>query len=392
MNTDKPITISLTSKNSHVLKISAGQGSLSIGTTGMDKKKFDILVDDNLPINWNCFNELFTGYGKVNSHLHPYGDWPRYFNYSGNDIGFTEWSKKRQIEGFQIHPNKPISIDLKDTLIDNLDVEAIDSAVIVTLGNHLSRLHLSGNLEYFSIIATNENPDVCLTPKTSKDIEMAPLKLPDFKSLHTITTLEIAVEPLGQAFDCESLLQFTCIEDLSLTGNITNLDCLKNFENLKRLSIRYSPNLENCPSLNTWKNLESFIGWNIDQKIGERLKAELKLLSKEKELDYSSVSQLRNSIWFITEYGIPFSNWETKNARIATKAYKIALKEINKAKTLEEVRIAITQLIQTINTLPNIETVEREDAGIAVHQLIEASSLNISQETGNKWFDEIRDF
>ncbi|WP_315079763.1 hypothetical protein [Acinetobacter guillouiae] len=53
---------------------------------------------------------------------------------------------------------------------------------------------------------------------------------------------------------------------------------------------------------------------------------------------------------------------------------------------------AIIELIEIINTLPNIETVEREDTGLAVLQLVEASTFDIDQQTVNAWFDEIRDF
>ena len=66
MDRDKPIKISLTSTNSHTVKIPAGQGSFSIGIVGMDKKKFDVLVEENLPINWNVFNDFYTPHGKQN--------------------------------------------------------------------------------------------------------------------------------------------------------------------------------------------------------------------------------------------------------------------------------------------------------------------------------------
>ena len=56
---------------------------------------------------------------------------------------------------------------------------------------------------------------------------------------------------------------------------------------------------------------------------------------------------------------------------------------------MEEV---IIELVAMVNTLPNIETVEREDIGLAIQQLVEASTLDIDQETVNTWFDEIRDF
>ncbi|WP_221887819.1 hypothetical protein [Chitinophaga polysaccharea] len=74
MDREEPINISLTGTNSHSFKISPGQGSFSIGLVGMDKKKYDALVEEKLPINWSAFNELYTPHGKQNSHLHPNGD------------------------------------------------------------------------------------------------------------------------------------------------------------------------------------------------------------------------------------------------------------------------------------------------------------------------------
>ncbi|WP_240458452.1 hypothetical protein [Sphingobacterium luzhongxinii] len=109
-------------------------------------------------------------------------------------------------------------------------------------------------------------------------------------------------------------------------------------------------------------------------------------------MEYSSVSKLRKKTWFTTEYGIPFTNWDGNNAKTATKAYKVALKEINKAKTEKDVKLAIVKLVQLINTLPNIETVEREDTGTAVEQLVASSKLNLTQELAAQWFDEVRDF
>lgn len=104
------------------------------------------------------------------------------------------------------------------------------------------------------------------------------------------------------------------------------------------------------------------------------------------------MSKLRSSIWFTTEYEIPFENWESTNAKIAIKAYKSALKEISAAKTRQDVKRVIIELVEMTNALPNIETVEREDTGLAVQQLVEASTLDIDQETVDNLLDEIRDF
>ncbi|MGN7785082.1 hypothetical protein ACTJIJ_11165 [Niabella sp. 22666] len=253
-------------------------------------------------------------------------------------------------------------------------------------------MSLSGDIQQFEITAGHPDLHLIINPVTLKTKSATPYQLPLFKSLATIKSLDIIVERLGQAFDCKSLLQFPQVTSLNLTGNMTNTYCLKELMHLERLGIRYAPNLEDFPALSTWCRLKSFIGWNIEELTGKRLNAELKVLSKQKELDYSSVSKLRSSIWFTTEYGIPFTNWEGEKSATAIKAYKSALKAINKAKTEAEVYDAIAGLVKFINTLANIETTEREDTGVAVGQLIEASSLNISREKANKWFDDWRGF
>lgn len=391
MDSDEPIIISLTGTASHTANPSPSQGSFSIGVAGMDKKKVDVLVEDDLPINWNAFDEFRTPAG---------GYWPRVFHYWGNDIGFIEWSIKRPIEGFFWYPSKPFSIDLSKAQIASFSIQATDEhALNIVLGTEdrnksftLQNLNLSGNLEQVELVTAGAIPSLRLNPHTQQKQSATPYKLPNFNALRTITSLDITVEPLGQAFDCESLLQFPELKTLNLTGNIANANCLEGLKNIERLGIRYSPHLENFPPLSSWNNLIGFIGWNIDEKTGKRLNAELKLLAKTKTLDYSSVTQLRSSIWFTTEYGIPFTNWESKSGKIATKAYKATLKEISKAKTEGEVKALIVQLLETINDLPNIETEEREDTWTAMNQLIEASPLDIPHQTRNNWFDETRKF
>jgi hypothetical protein len=399
MDRDAPICISLTDTNSHQIKIPAGQGSFSIGRIGMDKKKFDVLVDEDTKIDWNSFNMFYTPHGQQNAHLYPYGNWPRFFYYWGNDIGFVEWSKKRAIEDFFWQPSRPLCLDLSCAQIHNFSVKNNEYPIKLILdqkniGNNFSihSLHISGKIELFEIIMTQEIPHIRIEPTTAKDQTESAYRLPIIPDFEKITSLDLIVKPLGQALDCKSLLQFSHLKSLNLTGNIINTACLKQLNQLEHIGVRYAVNLEGFPALGTWENLVSFIGWNIDEKAGKKLNVELKQLAKEKQLGHSSVSKLRSPIWFTTEYGIPFENWESKNAKIATKAYKTALKEIIKAKTEQEVKLSIEQLIMLINTLPNIETSEREDTGIAIQQLIEASKVDIDQDKANTWFDEIRDF
>ncbi|WP_151807465.1 hypothetical protein [Acinetobacter bereziniae] len=396
MDRDTPIYISLTGTDSHQIKIPAGQGSFSIGRIGMDKKKFDVLVGENAVIDWDVFNTFYTPHGQQNAHLHPYGDWPRFFYYWGNDTSFVEWSKKRVIENFFWQPSRSLCLDLSDAQIRNLAIKSNDDLIKLTLdqSNNISlySLHLSGKIELFEIKAKQEIHHIRIEPNTEKDQSVFAYHLPIIPDLAKISSLDVIVKPIGQAFDCESLLQFPNLKNLNLTGNITNTACLKQLHQLERIGIRYAVNLEGFPALNTWENLSSFIAWNIDEKTGKTLNTQLKHLAKEKQLDYSSVSKLRSPIWFSTEYGIPFESWQSKNAKIAIKAYKSALKKISKAQNEQDVKESIIELIEMINTLPNIETVEREDTGVAVQQLVESSKFDIDQKIVNAWFDEFRDF
>lgn len=383
MDGNQPVTISLTGPNSHTVKIPPGQGSFSIGINEMLKKDFDVIVDNSLPVNWTAFDEFKTPAGSP---------WPRFIYYWGDDTGFIEWSKKRAIEDFFWRPNKSVSIDLNNAQISRLSIQSNENRITLALGNKIGWLNLLGNLENFDLTQVPIMPNLNLCPNTAKANSATSYRLPQFKTLKEITSLDVKVEPLGQAFDCESLLQFPGLLHLNLTGNITNVHCLAKLENLESIGIRYAPALEGFPSLNTFKKLKSFIGWNIEENAGKRLNTELKNLSKERELDHSSVSKLRSPIWFTTEYGIPFSNWDEKNAKVATKAYKTALKEILKSKAEDGVKEAVARFIEVINKLPNIETTEREDAAIAVEQLVAASTVKIPREKANKWFDENRDF
>lgn len=390
MNGENPTTISLTGEQSHSIKIPPGQGSFAIGAKGMDAKKYDILVDDELPLNWDAFNTFFTPSGKQQQDRYPFGDWPRNFYYWGNDARFIEWSEKRKIEGFTWSPLKSITADFTNSKIDRLTINANEHPLELKLGNHRN-LSLSGNLANITVRATGELDSLSFYPVTDKKKDSS-YELPIFEAFEEVTSLEITVAPIGQPFNCESLLPFKKLKSISLLGNLSNLNCLKSFADLERLAIRYAPNLENLPSLNSWEKLCSFIAWNVEETKGKLLRSELKTLAKERELDYSSVSQLRKTIWFTTEYGIPFSAWDGKNAKVAIKSYKSTLKNLKKAKSEKEAKEILIDFIRVFNDLPNIETAEREDIGEAVDQLRQIPSFEIDEKKAAKWYDATRDY
>ena len=391
MNKDKPKYFSLTGEDSHKVTIPLGQGSFSIGTKGRSEGKYDAWVEKDTVINWNVFNDCFTGYGEQNKQHYPCGNWPRFFYYSGNDIGFAYWSKNRKIEDFHWFPQGDISVDFTDANINRFMIHSVQHQVEISIGDKQTFLSLSGNLENIKVKKCTTIPSLHFSPKYTHDNDRI-LKLPLFNELEKAKSIDIDVSPMGKAFNCRSLLQFTDLVSLNLKGNMTNLEALVELPNLERIGLRFVPNLIGMPDLKSFKNLSSFIGYNIEEKVGKDLRTQLKKLSNEKELNYSSITQLRKTIWFTTEYGIPFAEWESKIQKVANKAYKTCLKQMNKAKTMEEAHDLIVVFIKVFNQLENIETTEREDVGRAVYQLTESSNLGIKLEMIDKWFDDTRYF
>jgi len=277
----KEIQLSLTKENSHTISIPLGQGSLAIGTIGMNKKHFDVLVEENAPINWDTFNTCFTSAGREKKEHYPYGDWPRFIYYSGNDLGFIKWTAKRKTEDFSWTPQKSIIADFTKVNIRNLSIIQSKSIKIgLKLGKNITSFSISGNLENIDILLNEGINSLSVYPDVSKN-EI--YQLPKFDKLKDITSLSISIKPLDNPIDCRSLLQFKNLTSLSLSGNFTNLDCLKDFEKIERLAIRYAPNLENFPKLDSWKKLNHFIGWNIEETKGKQLRKELNNLSKERK-------------------------------------------------------------------------------------------------------------
>ena len=375
---NEDFTIQLTEDRSYDVHLQLGQGSFSIGTLDMDAKKFDILVDKDAPLRWKAFEEM-SDEGSW---------WPRFFYYDGNDTSFFDWSKTRPIETFNWTPQKAIHIKSTDVDFRHLAVNVGTEKIDLDLRGDIHTFIGRGKLNNLHLHFGNKIPSLSFTPTLSKD-ETTAYQLPIYENLTEAKHLDISGGVIGQAFDCESVLQFPNLTSLSLSGNLTNLSCLAKLDKLKSLAIRFVPNLEGFPSLSVWKNLESFIGWNIEEVEGKRLKKELKLIESDK---HRSVSQLRKAIWFATEYGMPFSAWEKRNEKHAVKSFKAALKQIKKSTNIDELREAITTFIESINALANIETSEREDIGTAVELLLANTKLEIDPKVALQWFDEVRDF
>lgn len=379
MERDKPFYLSLTKENSHKVKITAGQGRFAIGTKGITMSKCDALVEREDTINWSVFNEFQVPAG---------GNWPRVMEYHGDDTSFIQWSAIREMEQLDWVPLDCKEADFSQAAIRRL-VVTIDHPIRLILGKGVKDISIRGKVSNLTL--ENYEHLEALSFSFANDT-VSPLRLQVLKTTAHIKEINIHTKVNGQPFDCSSLVQFSNLTAISLSGHLCNLDVLSQLKGLERLELRYAPTLEGIPALNSWANLNYFIGWNIEETVGKQLKKQLTVLEKERTFQYASVSNLKKPEWFITEFSIPFGSWTGKNNKVTVKAYKEALKVIKKAKTKEEVKEAIRVLVEIVNDLPNIETTEREDTWDAVMQLVSFSTLAITEEEANQWFDKYRDF
>lgn len=379
----KKLTISLTGEYSHEARIEPGQGYFNIGVKGIDEKYVDAWVDKDDKINWNAFTKCETIFENQS------GKWPRFFSYTGNDIGFIEWSKTREIERFTWKPQKEMKVDFTDANIYNLHIES-NYKLDLSFGENVDYLDLYGNPNNFIIEKCLKVPSLGFYPK--KDLNSKNYLLPNYECFHDAEELLVKVDPNDAPFDCRSILKFPNLKLLHLIGNMTNLSVLKELKHLNKLGFWNVPDLSELPSLNTWKELNNFVAMNIDEDTGKRLKEEIKELKKKKEFEFVSISKLRNKLWFETEYGIPFSSWDSKKERKATAAYKKCLKEIKDSTSENDIKNAIINFTNKFNKMDDIETIERDDTYRALCILMKSSPIKIEHDTWLEWFDETRDF
>ncbi|MDE6055336.1 MAG: hypothetical protein K2G55_16615, partial [Lachnospiraceae bacterium] len=186
---DREFTISLTGVDSHKVVIPRGQGSFSIGTKGISKGKYDVWVEKDSVIDRDAFNCLYTGYGQGNKEKYPYGDWPRWFYYFGNDTGFIEWSYKRRIEEFQWVPHMDMTVDFTRADIYRLFIDTEDSKIRILSGEKTALLVLSGTLENFEIMECDKIPRLAFYPRCSE--KGGSYQLPVYNALAQATCVDI---------------------------------------------------------------------------------------------------------------------------------------------------------------------------------------------------------
>lgn len=381
---NESITLDLTGPGSHVVSREPGRGSFALGPgdTGV-LRKLDAIVPLDAAINWAAFDGLTVPAGYP---------WPRVFLYHGDDTGFVVWSRARTIEHFSWWPSKADRLDMTGARITEFHVHLAGQPLEIILGGALRRAAFKGDLVLLkvSIAAGAELPAITFIPAaTSATVR----KVPPLPAFAEVTSVDISADVVGTPFDCGSLLQFSGLRRLKLTGNVANLFALAELKELRTLMICLCPDLAGMPDLHTWQHLDSFIGWNIEARGGKVLRGQFNQLKKSGRMaDISRIWQLREPIWFATEHGLPFAGWSGKTAQLATRAYKQAAAAVARASCGDEVRSALIAFVEVFNPLPDIGTIEREDVSGAIDRLAALAPDHVTPEMAQGWFDAAREF
>lgn len=380
--------LGLTEPGSHVLIREAGRGDLVIGPAGMGKKA-DLHVAPDAAIHWPAFDPYATPAGSP---------WPRYIGYHGNDAGFIGWSERRPIEQFSWTPafGDARRVDAGAARIQTLLLRLEEG------GGHLDMtlppdcaLHLFGDLS--RLTADGEPPgSLTLAPTLGRRPGMAPYVLPDLGLLRQASSLSLHGGPMGQAISLQGIERFPALTQLMLWGRFADWDALLRLPRLRALEIRFTPDLQGLPPLDSWPLLDRFIAYNVDEAGGKRLKAQMKARGQQRAwTSHASVSQLRKPEWWQSEYGRPFSGWSGRQAKAANAAYDAARDALDDAADIKAAQAAITAFAAHFNQMKGIETSERDDIGEAVWQFSQRDSalrLGVTEEQAQRWFDAVRDY
>lgn len=363
----------LTKNKSYETVVFPGQGYFWIGTEGITKEKCEVLLEANEEINWDAFNGYYVpGDWEYRDEI-PYGDWPRFFRYYGNDNGFIEWSKKRRIEEFEWYLYEDKKAEFTDASIGRLLLHIKESKLECTIGKKTHDLELFGNLENFKIKKCGNLRTIGFHPEYENNIDK--YQLPTFEAFKDATDIIIMVPVASSPFDCESLLQFKNLKELSLIGNMTNLHALEKLEYLEGIWLHNIPNIENFPHLTTWKNLKHFSAIDIEKEAGLHLRKEAKELQERIDKDDIGIYGLKPLIWFETKYGIPFKLWEEESKKIATKAYKKLYDEIRKTKEKSNIKTSFINYIQKFSELDKISEKQKKDIDSSINKIVESLEI-----------------
>lgn len=373
------VKTNLVNNETREFMIYPGETYLSMGVKGLDKGDIKVWVNPDDVINWDCLDVKAPFDDSYLIHS---------VSYTGNDESFLEWTSKRKV-WFTWQPLKDVEIDLTDSKIDTLRIMT-DKKVTLKMGSNQKEFTFTGNPT--NLIIKDWGNVSCFWINIPNEKITTTYKLPDWGHFQNLKIVVINTSPNGAALDCYSIKQFKGIGNLGLEGNLTNLEVLGEFNDLKELGFWNVPNLDGLPPLALFKDLTYFCARDIGKEKGLLLRKEVNKLKKTKNYSFTYVGGLRDELWFKTEYGIPFTDWENGSGKKAIRIYKECLASVKKAETSEELKNAIETYTNQMNKLKDIETQERDDIYTALETIMENAKVEVAYDIWFNWFDNLRDF
>ena len=241
----------------------------------------------------------------VRSYATPAGSpWPRHIGYHGNDAGFIGWSESS---------HRAIQLDAG---IRRCAPRRRGAARIQTLllrleegGGHLDMtlppdcaLHLFGDLS--RLTADGEPPGSDAGAHAGPPARHRPMSARPGSAAQA-SSLSLHGGPMGQAISLQGIERFPALTQLMLC-RFADWDALLRLPRLRALEIRFTPDLQGLPPLDSWPLLDLH---RLQRRRGrgKRLKAQMKARGQQRAwTSHASVSQLRKPEWWQSEYGRPF--------------------------------------------------------------------------------------
>lgn len=310
-------------------------------------------------------------------------------DYTGSDPGFLAFVRsQRTLNTVRWRQHGQSKIDLRDTLITHLVLDAAKAPVKVIAPRYLDSLTLGGAIERFTIDLAHVGHPFGVT------FEGKELPKKVVSGLEKVQSLE--AWHLADA-DLRRLAFYGELDTLVLRGapgSVTHVEALAKLAKLRGLRVYELWDFDGEAFPSGHPALESV------EIVGLRQSSAAALKKKLAKVPHVRIKGAKTDEWIQENLANPFRGWEEDDPRLgkaAMAAWKKASAAVTKAGPKAPVKTAekiLKSLVDTLNVLDGkhgLDTIRREEAGEAFLSLAERFP-KLDAKTAETWFDAWRDF
>lgn len=310
-------------------------------------------------------------------------------SYRGSDPAFLAYVRSQKILGevsWLSHGQR--EIDLRDTYILSLTVDAGDAPLRVVVPRYATALRLRGKVANIEVVARDASYPL--------EISLEGPELPKamIRGLGAIEALSVWA---ARRIDLRRLACYP--ELLSLTirgapGSITNVDAFASLPKLRAIDLHELYDLDAHAFPEALADLESVHVRGLEKSQKPVL---VEKLGHVRDVEITSV---KSAGWIATNLGNPFRGWEEDDARMgkaACDAWRKACAAADKAggaaskKAAEEILRGLVDALNKIDAKTSLDTIRREESFVAFMELA-ARFSRVPEKDAEKWFDAWRNF